>query len=138
MKKPDEFYLGMAREVGTTSRAKRRRVGAIIVKDHNIIAFGFNGTPAGFPNTCETPDGKTTLPEVLHAESNAITKCAKSTQSSEGSTLYCSDGPCFDCAKLIIQAGIIRVVYENDYHDISGLDLLTKAGIKHERYNFDN
>jgi len=138
MKNPDHFYLGLAREASTASRAKRRRVGAMIVKDHNIIAFGFNGTPSGFPNACETPDGKKTLPEVLHAESNAIAKCAKSTQSSEGATLYCTDGPCFDCAKLIIQAGIVRVVYENEYHDLSGLELLTKAGIKHEKCNFDN
>lgn len=137
MIKPDEFYMSFAREASTASRAKIKRVGAVIVKDNNIIAFGYNGTPKGFSNACEGPD-KRTLPEVLHAESNAIAKCSQSTQSSTGATLYVTTSPCFDCAKIIIQAGIIRVVYEDDYHDLKGLELLTKAGVLYEKLSYAN
>ena len=132
MRNEDQFYIGITNEVSTASRAKVKRVGAVLVKDRNILSFGYNGTPSGFANTCEGPDKKT-LPEVLHAETNAIAKCAQSTQSSAGSTLYCTMSPCFECAKLIIQAGIKRVVYSDLYHDTKGIELLTKAGIPAEK-----
>ena len=113
------------------SSAKRRQVGAIIVND-GIKGEGYNGTPCGFDNRCEKIVDTTleTLPEVLHAESNAISKLARSTNSSEGSTLYVTVSPCFDCAKLIIQAGIVRVVYDEEYRLTDGLELLKKAGIQ--------
>src|SRR5690242_14003254 len=117
MQNEDRFYMSLALTIAESSRAKRLKVGALLVKDGNIISFGFNGTPKGFDNVCEI-NGKT-KPEVLHAESNAITKCAKSTMSSEGATLYTTDSPCFECAKLIIQSGIVRVVYEREFRDNS-------------------
>jgi dCMP deaminase len=134
----DRTYLRMAREWSRLSRAIRKRVGCLIVKDGTIIADGFNGTPTGFNNSCETigpyETGKlVTKPEVLHAETNAITKLAKSTQSSEGSTMYITISPCVDCAKLMIQAGIKRVVYSEVYRDLDGVDLLKKASIITER-----
>lgn len=107
----------------------RRRVGAIMVKDNMIISDGFNGTPSGFANVCEDNDG-VTFPYVLHAEANAITKVARSNNSSEGSTLYVTASPCVECSKLIIQAGIRRVVYAEKYRLTDGLDLLAKAGIE--------
>jgi dCMP deaminase len=111
------------------SHAQRRKVGAILVSPQGgIIAEGFNGTPSGFDNNCES--NLITKPEVLHAESNAITKVAKSTNSSAGATLYCTLSCCFECAKLIIQAGIVRFVYLEDYRCVNGLDLLRKAGIR--------
>ena len=130
----DRTYLRMAHEWATLSRAIRKKVGCLIVKDGTIIADGFNGTPTGFNNSCETigpyETGKLeTKPEVLHAESNAITKLAKSTQSSVGSTMYITISPCIDCAKLIIQSGIVRVVYSAVYKSKSGVDLLEKASI---------
>ena len=118
----------MCTEWAKLSYATRKKVGALIVKDGQIISDGFNGTPAGFENICEGICG-TTLRSVLHAESNAITKLAKSPHSSEGATLYLTLSPCYDCAKLIIQSGIKRVVYMKDYRRDSGLILLTKARV---------
>ncbi len=111
------------------SYAKRLQVGALLVKDKQIISDGYNGNISGFPNVCESEDN-VTLPTVLHAESNAITKCAKSTNSSDGATLYVTDSPCFECSKLIIQAGIRRVVYQRKYRITDGIELLEKAGIE--------
>jgi dCMP deaminase len=125
----DVTYLHMAKIWGKLSKAGRRQVGCLIVKNNQIISDGYNGTPHGFDNICEGRDGKT-LPEVLHAESNALTKLAKSTQSSDGATLYVTLSPCFGCAKLIIQSGIKRVVYSELYKDTTGIDLLTKSGIE--------
>jgi len=118
------------------SKAERKKVGCLIVKDGAIISDGYNGTPSGFDNTCETitiTDGSTKLvtnPEVLHAESNAITKLAKSTQSSDGATMYITISPCIDCAKLIIQSGIKRVVFKKFYRNSEGIDLLKQANIE--------
>lgn len=129
--KLDQTYMAMAEKLSQLSHAMRAKVGAIIVKDTHIIAEGYNGTPAGFDNACEYVDYVDhvhTKPEVLHAESNAIAKIAKSTNSSLGSTLYTTLAPCLDCSKLIIQAGIARVVYKTRYHS-SGIPLLLKAGI---------
>ena len=122
-----KFYLSIAKQISTASYCDNNKVGCIIVKDDNIISFGYNGTPSGFENICET-DG-ITKKEVLHAESNAITKCAKSFYSSYLATMYCTLSPCYDCAKLIIQSGIRRVYYINEYRDISGINLLKKANI---------
>ena len=111
------------------SYCKRRQVGALIVKDKMIISDGYNGTPSGFENVCED-EKNVTVPYVLHAEANAITKIARSNNNSEGSTLYVTDSPCIECAKLIIQAGIKRVVYARQYRLDDGLQLLKKAGIE--------
>ena len=119
----------MARVWATNSYCKRRQVGALIVKDRMIISDGYNGTPSGFENECEDENNRS-KPYVLHAEANAITKVAKSNNSSEGSTLYITASPCMDCAKLIIQAGIIRVVYADEYRIVDGIELLEKAGIE--------
>jgi dCMP deaminase len=124
----DKRYLEMARIWAGNSYCKRRQVGALIVKERMIISDGFNGTPAGFENICEDENFKT-KPYVLHAEANAITKVAKSNNSSEGATLYITTSPCMECSKLIIQAGIKRVVYCDVYHMHDGLELLQKAGI---------
>lgn len=132
MKDKHKFYMGLAYEISNASYAVKKKVGCVIVFQNNIISFGYNGTPAGFSNRCENPKGLT-LPEVLHAESNAIAKCAQSTQSSTGADLYVTVSPCFECAKLIIQAGISSVFYLDYYHDLSGLELLTKAGINTEK-----
>jgi dCMP deaminase len=125
----DRSYLEMATVWGKNSYCKRRQVGAIIVKDRMIISDGYNGTPSGFENVCEDEQGLT-RPYVLHAEANAITKVAKSNNSSEGSTLYITTSPCMECAKLIIQAGIARVVYSNQYRVTDGIELLRRAGIE--------
>jgi dCMP deaminase len=127
----------MAKEWGLLSKAKRRKVGCLVVKDNRIISDGYNGTPHGFDNTCEFPTrfGFETRPEVLHAESNALTKLAKSTQSSDGATIYISLSPCFDCSKLMIQSGIVRVVYEELYRQTDGIDLLKKANIEVMEFN---
>ncbi len=129
LKQLDERYLRMARIWAENSYCKRRQVGALIVKDKSIISDGYNGTPSGFENICED-DTNRTKPYVLHAEANAITKVAKSSNSSEGATLYVTASPCIECAKLIIQAGIRRVVYSEVYHCADGLELLKKAGIQ--------
>lgn len=125
----DLRYIQMARIWAKNSYCKRRQVGALLVKGRMIISDGYNGTPAGFENECEDENGDS-KPYVLHAEANAITKVAKSNNSSEGSTLYITDSPCMDCAKLIIQAGISRVVYGDDYRITDGIKLLEKAGIE--------
>ena len=130
----DKRYLRMAKIWAENSYCKRRQVGALIVKDKMIISDGFNGTPSGFENICEDEEGKT-KPYVLHAEANAITKVAKSANNSDEATLYVTTSPCIECAKLILQAGITRLVYEEEYRDTSGLDLLHRAGIKVEKYD---
>lgn len=127
--KLDERYIRMARIWGENSYCKRRQVGALIVKEKMIISDGFNGTPAGFENICEDETGRT-KPYVLHAEANAITKVARSNNSSEGATLYVTCSPCIECAKLIIQAGIKRVVFSELYHNTDGVDLLERNGIE--------
>lgn len=124
----DERYLRMARIWSENSYCVRRKVGALIVKDKMIISDGFNGTPSGFPNICED-ENDTTFPFVLHAEANAITKVARSNNSSEGGTLYVTASPCLECAKLIIQAGIRRVVFSELYRITDGIDLLRRAGV---------
>lgn len=125
----DRRYLEMALIWAQNSYCQRRQVGALIVKDKMIISDGYNGTPSGFENICEDESGKT-KPYVLHAEANAITKVAKSNNSSDGSTLYVTSAPCMECAKLIIQAGIKRVVYSDDYRAFEGVYLLERAGIE--------
>lgn len=125
----DLRYLRMASIWSENSYCVRRKVGALIVKDKMIISDGFNGTPSGFKNICESDDG-ITFPYVLHAEANAITKVARSNNSSEGSTLYVTASPCMECSKLIIQAGIKRVVFSELYRITDGLDLLRKAGVE--------
>lgn len=127
----DFRYLRMARIWAENSYCKRRQVGALVVKDKMIISDGYNGTPSGFENICEDESG-VTKPYVLHAEANAITKLARSGNNSEGSTLYVTASPCIECAKLIIQAGIRRVVYAEKYRLTDGIDLLTRAGVEVE------
>lgn len=128
----DERYIEMAAVWAKNSYCKRRQVGALIVKDNMIISDGYNGTPSGFENVCEDENG-VTKPYVLHAEANAITKVAKSGNSSAGGTLYVTASPCIECSKLIIQAGIRRVVYRDEYRLTDGVDLLRKAGIEVEK-----
>ncbi len=127
--KLDKRYLRMAQVWAENSYCKRRKVGALIVKDKMIISDGYNGTPAGFENICEDETGKTKA-YVLHAEANAITKVAKSNNSSENSTLYVTTSPCLECSKLIIQAGIKRVVFAEKYRIEDGLDLLKRVGVE--------
>ncbi|MDA0568348.1 MAG: dCMP deaminase family protein [Bacteroidetes bacterium] len=124
----DIAYMKMAEEWAKLSHCTRKNVGALIVKDKMIIADGYNGSPSGFPNECENDEGQTHW-YVLHAEANAITKLARSHNSAEGSTLYITLSPCRDCAKLILQAGIKRVVYKSAYKDTSGVDFLSKSSI---------
>lgn len=141
--KLDKTYLKMASAWADMSHAERKKVGCIIVKEDQIISDGYNGTPAGFDNKCEQfhpmktfcnygSNATITKKEVLHAESNALMKLARSNNSSSGSTMYLTCSPCFDCAKLIIQAGIKRVVYTEKYRNEDGLSLLKKANIKAE------
>lgn len=125
----DRRYLRMASIWAENSYCKRRQVGALIVKDKMIISDGYNGTPSGFENNCED-ETNATFPYVMHAEANAITKVAKSSNSSNGSTIYVTSAPCIECAKLIIQAGIKRVVYSEKYRVEEGCNLLRKAGIE--------
>lgn len=125
----DKRYLRMASIWAENSYCQRRKVGAIIVKDKMIISDGYNGTPAGFENICEDDSG-VTKPYVLHAEANAITKVARSNNSSDGSTLYVTASPCLECAKLIIQAGIRRVVFNDLYRLADGIELMRRAGIE--------
>lgn len=132
----DSRYLRMARIWSENSYCRRRQVGALIVKDKRIISDGYNGTPSGFENVCED-DSNVTKPYVLHAEANAITKIARSNNNSDGSTLYVTDSPCVECSKLIIQAGIRRVVYARDYRLTDGIDLLRMAGIEVEHHPLD-
>jgi dCMP deaminase len=160
-KESDKYYINVAQLCAQNSYAEKLKVGAIIVKDNQIISDGFNGTPSGLSNECENKQCKTylccntnapskidanckncgsldihTKPEVLHAESNAILKCARYGKATYGSTLYITHSPCIECAKLIIQAGIKRVVYLEDYRKADGLLLLSKVGITIEK--FDN
>lgn len=130
-KKLDLRYLRMARIWSENSYCTRRQVGALVVKDKMIISDGYNGTPSGFENICEDESG-VTKPYVLHAEANAITKIARSGNNSEGATLYVTDSPCIECAKLIIQAGIKRVIYAREYRLTDGVDLLKRANIEVE------
>ena len=132
MNKFDEKYIQMAEIWAENSYCKRRKVGALLVKDRMIISDGYNGTPSGFENVCEDENG-VTKPYVLHAEANAISKVAKSGNSSEGATLYVTASPCIECSKLIIQAGIRRVVYKDEYRLTDGVDLLRRAGIEIEK-----
>ena len=133
--KLDLRYLRMARIWAENSYCKRRQVGALVVKDKMIISDGYNGTPSGFENICEEND--ITKPYVLHAEANAITKLARSRNNSDGSTLYVTASPCIECAKLIIQAGIKRVVYAEKYRLNDGIQLMERAGIKVEFLDID-
>lgn len=125
----DKRYLRMASIWAENSYCNRRQVGALIVKDNMIISDGFNGTPSGFENVCEDENGLT-KPFVLHAEANAITKIARSNNNSDGATLYVTDSPCIECSKLIIQAGIRRVIYGRKYRLTDGIELLKRAGIE--------
>lgn len=125
----DMRYLRMAHIWSENSYCKRRQVGALIVKDKMIISDGYNGTPSGFENVCED-ENNITLPYVLHAEANAITKIARSGNNSENATLYVTDAPCIECSKLIIQAGIKRVIYARNYRLEDGINLLRKAGVE--------
>ena len=132
MSKFDEKYMQMAAVWATNSYCKRRQVGALLVKDRMIISDGYNGTPSGFENICEDENG-VTKPYVLHAEANAISKIAKSGNSADGATLYVTASPCMECAKLIIQSGIRRVVYRDEYRLTDGIDLLRRAGVEVEK-----
>jgi len=125
----DKAYLRMAKTWSELSHCQRKQVGAIIVKDGMIISDGYNGTPSGFENVCEDEDNKT-KDYVLHAEANAITKVAKSGNSSDGATLYVTTSPCVECSKLIIQSGIKRVVFSNKYRIETGLDILKQVGVE--------
>lgn len=120
--KHDRMYMEIAELVAEQSHCKRAKVGAIIVRDANIMAFGWNGTPPGTPNDCECARGET-LPTVIHAEQNALAKAARSTTSTAGATIYCTHAPCVYCAKSILQSGITRVVYRHEYHS-AGLTIL--------------
>ena len=138
----DERYLRMARVWAENSYCRRRQVGALLVKGHAIISDGYNGTPSGFENVCEDEEGRTKA-YVLHAEANAITKVAKSNNSSEGSTLYVTASPCIECAKLIIQAGIKTVIYDCDKYDgtdsvIASKRMMDAAGVRYYKYNRTN
>lgn len=125
----DRRYLAMARIWAQNSYCQRRQVGALVVKEGMIISDGYNGTPSGFENVCEDDNG-VTKPYVLHAEANAITKLARSSNNSDGATIYITASPCIECAKLIIQAGIHRVVYGEKYRLTDGIELLERAGIE--------
>ena len=125
----DKRYIRMASIWAENSYCQRRQVGALIVKDKMIISDGYNGTPSGFENICEDTNGLT-KPYVLHAEANAITKIARSSNNSDGATLYVTDAPCIECSKLIIQAGIKRVIFARQYRLTDGLELLKRAGIE--------
>jgi len=125
----DRRYLDMARIWAQNSYCQRRQVGALVVKEGMIISDGYNGTPSGFENICEDDNG-VTKPYVLHAEANAITKLARSSNNSDSATIYITASPCIECAKLIIQAGIKRVVYGEQYRLTDGIDLLRRAGIE--------
>lgn len=131
MAKHDKQYMKIARIWAENSYATKLKVGAIIVKNRTMIADGYNGTIAGFPNICEDANGKT-FPHVLHAEANAISKLAKSNSSSKGATIYITHAPCIECSKLIIQTGITRVVFGVHYKRTNGIDLLKQANIEVE------
>jgi dCMP deaminase len=131
-----KVYMNIAAEIGQLSYAERKKVGCLIVKDSSIISYGYNGTPTGFDNNCEDPEPHgnvgdlITKKEVLHSESNAISKVAKSSNSSDGADMYVTLSPCFECSKLIIQSGIKRLFYREEYRLTEGLELLRKAGVQ--------
>ena len=127
--KRDYLYMRMARTWSENSYCVRRKVGALLVKDQMIISDGYNGTPSGFENICED-ENNVSKPYVLHAEANALTKVARSNNSSDGATLYVTASPCLECSKLIIQSGIKRVVYGEEYRIMDGVELLKRAGIE--------
>lgn len=127
--------MNIAKTFASMSHSNRAKVGAIIVKDDNILSYGWNGTPHGYDNVCEIND--VTIPEVIHAECNALMKLAKSTNSSLGSTLYVTLSPCIECAKMIKQAGIVKVYYNEPYRDSSGLEMLSKLGIETQKINYE-
>ena len=129
--KRDYLYMRMARTWAENSYCVRRKVGALLVKDQMIISDGYNGTPSGFENICED-ENNVSKPYVLHAEANALTKVARSNNSSDGATLYVTASPCLECSKLIIQSGIRRVVYGEEYRIMDGVELLKRAGIQVE------
>jgi dCMP deaminase len=131
--KYDITYLKMAKEWAKLSHCNRKQVGALIVKNGMIISDGYNGTPSGFDNCCETDDNETHW-FVIHAEANAILKCAKWGHSCDGATLYQTHSPCKDCSKLILQSGIKRLVYIEDYKDLSGLEFLKESGLEIKKY----
>ncbi|WP_395772668.1 dCMP deaminase family protein [Arenimonas sp.] len=131
--KKHNLYLDLAVRISKESYCKRLQVGALIVKDGNIISFGYNGTPSGLPNVCE--EKNVTLPTVLHAESNAITKACKSPISTEGATIYMTHSCCVECAKLIVQSGIKKVYYIKEYRDLNGIKLLQDCDIDVSRTN---
>ena len=130
--KRDYLYMRMARTWSENSYCVRRKVGALLVKNQMIISDGYNGTPSGFENICED-ENNVSKPYVLHAEANALTKVARSNNSSDGATLYVTASPCLECSKLIIQSGITRVVYRDEYRLTDGVDLLRRAGIEVEQ-----
>lgn len=132
----DKRYLRMAHIWSENSYCNRRKVGALVVRDKMIISDGYNGTPTGFENVCED-ENDVTKPYVLHAEANAITKIARSGNNSDGSTLYVTDSPCIECAKLIIQSGIRRVVFDRAYRLTDGIDLLKKANVEVVQLNLE-
>lgn len=124
----NKTYIDIANSISKHSKAERKKVGAVLVKENRIISVGYNGTPSGFDNVCE--ENNVTKPEVIHAESNCIVKCARSNENSDGSVLYVTLSPCLECAKLIIQSGIKEIYYQELYRDLSGIELLNKAKIK--------
>ena len=133
-----DYYMKIAEVTSGLSYAKRLQVGAVIVKDNQILATGYNGMPSGWENICEVPEDKgilKTKPEVLHAETNAIAKVAQSTESSQGSTLFCTHAPCIECAKLIYQSGIKTLYYKEQYRDDSGVNFLKLSGVNVHRHD---
>lgn len=135
-RKLDKLYIDLAKRISEMSYAKRNKVGGILVKDNNIISFGWNGTPTGFDNECED-EFNNTKPEVIHAEMNIYSKLAKIGNSSNGATLYLTLSPCYECSKLIIQSGTTRVVYLKEYRDKRPIEFLKKAKIEVERFKDD-
>jgi dCMP deaminase len=133
VKRYESLYIDLAKRISLMSHAEKLKVGCVLVSDDNILSYGFNGSPTGFENTCEDSDGMT-LPHVLHAESNCISKVAKTPMSSKGSTLYCTHSPCMECSKLIAQAGITHVIYATKYREDSGIYLLKSLDIEVEQY----
>jgi dCMP deaminase len=133
VKRYEALYIDIAKRIAEMSFAKKMKVGCVLVKDDNILSYGFNGAPARFNNECEDSDGNT-LPHVLHAESNCLMKIAKVPMSCEGATIYCTHSPCMECSKLIAQAGITRVIYNSKYKEDSGFYLLKSLEIEVEQY----
>lgn len=133
MSKFDDFYMNVAAMTATLSYAKRAQVGAVAVRDRNILAFGYNGTLPGTGNVCEDEEGNT-KPEVIHAEENLLMKLAKSSVSSEGSVVYVTMSPCINCSRLMANAGVSKIMYRDSYRDTSGIELLTNYGIQVEQY----